>query len=115
MKKLSNLQKKKNEEKARLKKEMFEMFLKIWDEREDENGNCYCFETGQVLPGYKYRGLSTVYHHVLEKSIYPEHTLNPENIVIISPDVHQEVHRSIEFTKKIKAYREKLLSCIGKE
>lgn len=93
-------------------KRLHELFLEIWDEREDEGGFCYCFETGQALPGNTFRGDTRCYDHVLEKNrmAYPQYKFTKKNIVIIHPEVHFLKHQSIDNVPKIKKYKEKLLS-----
>lgn len=93
------------------KTEMFNLFFTLWDEKEwevEEERFVYCFETGRKLPREKFRLLTTCYHHVLEKGIFPQYSLLKENIVILHPDIHQLVHQNIEKTPKVKALREEL-------
>lgn len=94
------------------KKEIQQIFKEIWDGREDEQGNCYCFETGRTLHGYTYRNSTNCYHHVLEqgKTKYPEYAKTKRNIIIIHPDVHLDVHQDIDKCPNIKKYKEFLLS-----
>jgi hypothetical protein len=89
-----------------------DFYLSIWDERSDEQEDGICFETGIHLSGYRFRGLSTCYHHVLEKGkgSYPQYTFTRANVLILHPDIHQKVGKSIESCPKIKKYREYLLS-----
>jgi hypothetical protein len=110
MKRVSDKQRERNKIKAEETKKMFTLFKEIWDEQESPDGECVCYETGQHLPGYLFRGNSACYHHVLEKGTYPEYKLVKKNIVIIHPDIHQSVHQSIEKTPKIKKYKEYLLT-----
>jgi hypothetical protein len=93
----------------------FEFFKQIWDEREDPDGNCYCFETGRVLPGNIYRNNSCCYDHVLEKSKYKDLDFDKRNIVILHPDVHTLKTSNIDKCPKVKAYRDKLLSSIERQ
>ena len=99
----------KPKEKAEGEPDMRYWFLEIWDERQDENGYCYCFETGKPMSRNFYRELSTVYDHVLEKSNYEEYKFLKKNIVIILPKVHHQKGTDIDKTPKIKAYRQQLL------
>ena len=112
MRKVSSKQKERNKKKAEETALMHRWFKEIWDEREDEVGNCYCFETGQVLPGYLFRSNTCCYDHVLDKSpsSYPEYTMVKKNIIIVHPEVHQQKGKNIEKCPKIKAYRDYLLS-----
>lgn len=112
MRKVSEKQKERNKNKADETKEMHTLFREIWDEREDEEGYCYCFETGRAMHGSTYRGNTCCYDHVLEKGkgAYPEYAKTKENIIIIHPDVHHQKGRDIDKCPRIKEYREKLLS-----
>jgi hypothetical protein len=92
------------------KQEMRELFLKIWDERQDDNGYCYCFETGKALSRSTYREISACYDHVLEKELYSQYTLVRKNIIIVSPEAHHQKGMNMDFTPKIRAYREELLN-----
>lgn len=88
-------EKKKLEKKieSNLKSEMHEWFNKLWDEREDANGYCYCFETGTAMPRGMYRDNSACFHHVLEKGTrkYKKHMMCEWNVIIILPDVHGSI------------------------
>lgn len=111
-------------EKLALKKEQttkrHQMFLEIWDEREIEEirydgtktGKFYCedFETGIRLYREPFRENTCCYHHILEKSKYPEYDLCKWNVVIISPFNHDQVHSNIDKTPKVKAKTEELLN-----
>lgn len=102
---------------------MFSLFFEIWDNQElfdtatdlevpdHYRGLRYvrCYETGKRLKREHFRLLTTCYHHVLEKKSYPQYKLSRENIVILHPDVHLQVHQDIDKTPKVKALREKLL------
>lgn len=89
---------------------MKRMFLEVWDERQDEKGYCYCFETGKKMHRETYRMLSSVYDHVLEKSKYPEYRLVKNNIIIVLPEVHYQKGTNLDFVPKINAHREHLLT-----
>lgn len=110
LRKISKKQSVKNKEKASRTEELHQLFLDIWDEREDEEGYVYCFETGKHLYGPLYRGNTCCYDHVLEKSKYPQYAMNRKNIVILHPDVHAQKTQSIDRTPRVKKYREELLS-----
>lgn len=108
---------KKEEKKIQAEKRR-QMFLEIWDEREIEEirydgiktGKFYCedFETGIRLYRIPFRENTCCYHHILEKSKYPEYDLCKWNIVIISPFNHDQVHTNIDKTPKVKAKTEEL-------
>lgn len=100
------MKKNKKEEAMRL----HALFREIWDEREDLEGVCYCFESGQRMDGSRYRGNTCVYDHVLEKGKYPEYKFLKKNIIIIKPEIHEKKGKDIDSVPKIKKYREYLLS-----
>ncbi len=110
IKKVSIQQKEKNVIKTETTKKLHKFFLDLWDERADKNGCIRCFETDIYMSPTIYRENSCCYHHILEKSNpnYKQYALEKWNIVIILPDVHNQVHANIEFTPKIKKLTEKL-------
>ncbi len=112
MKKISDKQKERNKEKAKEVEAMHALFKEIWDEREDEEGYCYCFETGRAMHGTKFRSNSCCYDHVLEKGkqAYPQYKMVKKNIIIVHPEVHAQKGNNISKCPKIKEYREYLLS-----
>lgn len=112
IKRVSEKQREKNKKKAKETEEMHQFFKAIWDEREDESGYCYCFETGRALPGNQFRSNTCCYDHVLEKNerAYPQYRMVKKNIIIVHPDVHTMKTNNIDKTPRIKKYREKLLS-----
>lgn len=115
IKKVSIQQKEKNVIKKETTKKLHKFFLDLWDERADKNGCIRCFETDIYMSPTIYRENSCCYHHILEKSNpnYKQYALEKWNIVIILPDVHNQVHANIEFTPKIKKLTEKLKSKYG--
>lgn len=100
----------------KLKKEevvkMQKWFREIWDDREDQEGFCYCFETGARMDPRLYRDNSACYDHVLEKNngAYPQYKFVKKNIIIILPEVHYQKGSNIDKCPRIKEYKEKLLS-----
>lgn len=112
MRRVSKKQDERNKQKAGETEKLHQLFRQIWDEREDEQGNCYCFETGRAMHGSVYRSNTACYDHVLEKgkAAYPQYKMTKKNIIIIMPAVHQQKSRNIDKTPKIKEYREYLLS-----
>ena len=108
IKKISDKQKIKNEEKKEQTKIRQLLFLEIWDEREetDSAGNKFvrCFETGKRMSRGFYRENSCCYHHCILKSVRPDLDLIKENVVIILPDVHTLTHTDIDKTPKIKDF-----------
>jgi 5-methylcytosine-specific restriction endonuclease McrA len=89
--------------------ELHALFREIWDEREDAEGYCYCFETGTPMPGWRYRNNTMCYDHVLPKSKWPQYALKRWNIVILLPEVHTQKTHDIDKTPAVKALRDKLL------
>lgn len=89
----------------------YKMFLEIWDENKiisNDREYVTCYETGKRI----YDGLknsSTIYHHVLHKSKYKEYDLCKWNIVLLTPDVHTQVHSNIDKTPKVKELTNKLM------
>lgn len=112
MRKVSEKQRAKNRDKTARTEQLHRLFREIWDEREDEAGNCYCFESGRILPGYIYRGNTCCYDHVLEKNerAYPQYAMVKKNIIIVHPEVHQQKGKNIDKCPKIKEYRDYLLT-----
>jgi hypothetical protein len=100
------------EEKREETEKLHKWFREIWDEREDEYGYCYCFETKKPMYWKQYRHLSTVYDHVLDKrkSQFPEYKFTKRNVVIILPEVHFQKTKTISKTPRIEAYKNELLS-----
>lgn len=94
------------EERAR----MLQLFLDIWDERQDEKGYCYCFETGKPMHRNYYRENTACYDHVLEKHHWTQYKFTKKNIIIVTPEVHNQKGTNLDFTPKIKAYREELFN-----
>lgn len=85
------------------KEAMWQMFLEIWNERPH-----YCEETGIQIYG---EPLTTMFHHVLEKeeNKYPQFKLCKWNIMILLPEIHDQAHKNIDKTPKVKFKREYLL------
>lgn len=100
IKKVSEKGKVKKEQKKEYTKKQFEFFLEIWKEREH-----ICFETGAYLGK---EPLSTMFHHCLFKSSHPQFALLKENIVLLHPDVHSQVHTDSSKTPKVEEYTKKL-------
>lgn len=93
IKKVSDKQKIKNQEKKELSIKQREFFLSLWDEREIFDGNsffCRCGECNKKLSRQFYRGNSCCYSHLLPKSKYPEYRFLPENILIVCPGCHSQ-------------------------
>ncbi len=90
--------------KINLKKELFKndasFYLQIWEDRPH-----VCFETGIELGKMNL----CMFHHVLPKQTYPEYRHCEWNIVLLHPDVHNQVEtdcskcpRVYKLTKELK-------------
>jgi len=64
--------------------DMMAFFLEIWGEREH-----VCYETGTYLGE---EPNTMFFHHLLFKSKYPEYCFLKENIVLLLPDIHAQMH-----------------------
>ena len=93
--------------------EMHNFFKRIWDEREDENGLCYCYETGRELPFSYFRQNTCCYHHLLAKNMYPEFAFESWNIVILHPDTHEQVEKDIDKCPRVKELTRKIKERYG--
>lgn len=97
---------KKGIEKKSAKKELleedFKLYKEIWNERPH-----YCYETGKWLGN---EPLTTMFHHVLFKHDYPLYRHEKWNIVLLSPDIHSQVHSDMDKTPKVKALMKELLN-----
>lgn len=114
LKAFSQKHKQTSEEQKQGTREQMKLFLEIWDERCDDHGNNYCFETGRLLKQEYYRNNSSCYHHCLFKEKYPQYRFLKENVIIIHPDIHTQIHTDVDKTPKTKKYtldlKNKLLS-----
>lgn len=98
-------QKIKEIEKKERTKKLHNWFLELFDKHclEDENGKyVICFETGKKLYEQYYKFNTSIYHHALEKSKFPEFEFEEWNIIFLSPEVHNQVHTDINKTPKVK-------------
>lgn len=48
------------------------------------------------------------FHHILEKSIYPEYRHKQWNIALISWEIHDKIHRNIDFVPEMIVLQKKL-------
>lgn len=92
------------------KEKMIKLFVEILNERKDENGWLYCFETGVKIPK-RYYDTTLIYHHLLEKGIekYKKYKFEKWNIYTILPEVHTLTHSDIDKTPRLKAEKERLI------
>lgn len=86
-----------------LKKELFlndaAFYLKIWESRPH-----VCYETGKQLGKMNL----CMFHHVLPKQTYPQFRHCEFNIVLLSPEVHNQVEIDISKCPKVKELTEQL-------
>lgn len=100
-------------DKQKRTKELHQFFKKVWDKREDEDGNCYCYETGRQLPFSHFRQNTCCYSHCFPKSKYPELEFEESNILIVHPDIHAQWESNPDKTPKMKKYFENLKEKLG--
>lgn len=94
----------KSQERKVRREELTKVFLSIWSERPH-----FCYETNVEIKG---EPLSTMFHHVLEKHKYPEYQYEKWNIVILLPEVHEQVHLNIDKTPRVKNLKNELENAI---
>ena len=96
-------------------KRLHEWMLEQWDEQENEEGICYCYETNIPLSRAQYRGNSAIYHHLLEKGRdkYKQYSMEPWNLIIVHPSTHSQVHTNIDKCPRIKELTLKLKEKYG--
>jgi 5-methylcytosine-specific restriction endonuclease McrA len=56
--------------------------------------------------------LTTFFHHVLPKAIYPQFRHMPENIMILAPDCHNAVETSLDSRPVVKKRRQELIKTL---
>lgn len=83
LKKISQKQILKIEEKKKLIKEDHKFYQEIWEERKHT-----CYESGKYLGE---EALTTFFHHILPKEVYPQYRHHEWNIVILSPKIHGDI------------------------
>lgn len=83
LKRFSEAGKVRKQAKNELMAKMIKVFEEIWSER-----GPYCECTGRYL-GEEPK--TTMFHHLLPKSKYPQYALLKMNIVVLHPDVHGQV------------------------
>jgi len=99
---------KKQEKKERINK-LFELYLEIWDERADRNGNVRCFETDTLMSWTVYKKNIICYSHQISKAQRPDLAFEKDNILVVLPQIHflwesnpQECPKMYEYTQKLK-------------
>jgi hypothetical protein len=69
-----------------------EMFLWLWDQAKDKNGDVICKYTGEKLNGfYRTNVFWNCFAHILPKFTYRYFKLNPNNVRIVYPTFHRIV------------------------
>jgi hypothetical protein len=101
MKRISDKRKKKLAEKKLITLEMFHLFMKIWYSRGNRS------EVSGTPLGKE--PLSTFFHHILPKETHDEYRLVEENIIILTPEEHDNVHIDMYRYEEINKRREQLL------
>lgn len=100
MKKVSEKQKRKLEEKKKLGEMMRSVFMDIWKERKHNSE-----VSGRWLGK---EPLSIFFHHILPKGKYPQATLDPENIILLTFEEHQKVENDPGCFEEVNKRREQL-------
>lgn len=80
-----------------------EAFYKKWF---DEHPTHKCYETGQPIFYFSMKSI----HHIIEKQFQDRYSIdivtNPDNLVLLSLEVHSKAHTQIDFCPKVKALTE---------
>lgn len=84
-------------DKARKPTGEMKMFLDIWFDRVSPDGKHRSEISGEVLDGYWGTDLfPNLFAHVLPKGAYPEHRLNADNCLLVSPVEHTLIDAGTE-------------------
>lgn len=86
---------------------MWNMFLEIWEERVHKSEI-----SGQWLGR---EALTTMFHHILSKSMYKSAKFAKENIILLTPDEHTEVENGYKSFPEIEKRRKELLEIYSKD
>lgn len=70
-----------------------------------ENRAHICFETNCIVP----EPLIQNFHHVLEKGPYPQYRHKTWNILIVSWETHDKIHKNIDNTPRVKQITKELI------
>jgi hypothetical protein len=85
-----------------IKKEMMhKFFLSIWQERKHRS------EISKVYLGKE--PLSVFFHHILPKKKYFQAAFDPENIILLTPDEHNNVENDMYKYEEVNKRRKQLL------
>lgn len=95
-----------SKEKVEKGKQMKSFFESMWVTRPH-----YSEVSGAWLSGYCFgrEFISIFQHHILPKESYPEASLDPENIIFLTPDEHFQVEKNIQCFEEVNIRRIKLL------
>lgn len=125
IRKISEKQKGKIEEKKELIKEDHKFYLDVWYQRfgkvegtEDRNENGMC--NVLLLPKCEVCGVrlwmepnATYFHHVLEKRNYPQYRHEAWNIAIVCSECHNKYETMPDMVPYLKLKRDELLSKVA--
>jgi len=94
---------KKNHSQNKMKKvlERYDLFMVIWKKRGPHSE-----VSGESIFG---KPSSAHFHHILPKSKYPMADLDPENIIIMTMDEHNNVENDMYKYDEVNRRREKLI------
>ncbi|SEW21694.1 hypothetical protein SAMN05428988_3238 [Chitinophaga sp. YR573] len=81
-----------------------EFYQEIWEER-----NGICEITGQSLGT---EPLSTMFHHLLPKAKYPQFRYCKWNIMMVKPEIHQQIEQDIDKVPAAKKKFEELMALV---
>ena len=91
---------KRNPSKAVKSEEMRDFFLSIWKKRNHRS---------EVSGDYIYGSFSTLYfHHILEKHKHPELAFCDDNLILVTPTEHMNVHLDMYRYEEINKRRNAL-------
>lgn len=100
MKKISEKQKKKIEERKKITARMMSVFMDVWHVRRH-----YSEVSGRWLGK---EALSIFFHHILPKEKWPEAIFDEENIILLTFEEHQKVEQDPTYYEEINKRREQL-------
>lgn len=100
MKKITQKQRSKIQERKAFQAMMFSVFMDVWYERRHNS------EVSGKWLGKE--ALTIFFHHILPKSKYPEAALDKDNIILLSFDEHQKVEQDPTCYEEVNKRREQL-------
>lgn len=107
MRRISDKQKQKLEEKKKLQEIMHSIFMDIWRDRPH-----YSEVSGRWLGK---EALTVFFHHILPKHKYRgEPMFDPENIILLTADEHTKVENDPTYFEEVNKRRELLKEKYGK-